>query len=427
MTYRALLEWLYGARRAGVKLELSRMAAHLERLGHPERRFRATAQVAGTNGKGSTVAYLEAALGEAGVVTGAFSSPHLLRFCERFRVAGVAADESALGAAGERVRAADPGGELTFFERATAMAAVVLAEANVDVAIFEVGLGGRFDATTAIIADVAAVTGVALDHQAYLGDTIPAIAAEKAAIFRRGQRAVIGCGGEPCAVPLLRAAAAAAGVDSIDVVDPSRVAGIPLAMAGEHQRANAACALAVAENLASMGAVRHDAAAFARGLSRATVRARLERVATAPAIVVDGAHNPHAAQALARWLATAADRPLWAVCGVAADKDIAGVVAPVAPLCDGWIATGANNPRAADPAIVAGAARRSNPLLEVTTCASVGGAIDDARAGAGETGMVIVFGSLMVCGEALAHITGAAADPIVLTDPVGALIDGKSR
>lgn len=419
MTYRALLSWLYGARRAGVKLELSRMEACLARLGQPQRQLAAIAQVAGTNGKGSTAAFLEAALGAAGVVTGVFSSPHLLRFAERFRVRGEPVSEALLCAAGARVRAADEGEQLTFFERATAMAAVALAEAGAEVAIFEVGLGGRLDATTAIGADVAAVTGVALDHQAYLGDTLTAIAGEKGAIFRRGQRAVIGCSGEPAAVPVLRAWAERAEVGSLEIVDEGRVGDVPLGLVGEHQRANAACALAMAESLAALGVVKDEPGAFAAGLSRAELAGRLQHIADAPAIWVDGAHNPHAASALARALGALGDGPVIAVCGTAADKDIAGVVAPVAAICDGFIATCADNPRAASPEAIAEAGRLANPRLKVTSCPQVARAIERARELATPRGTVIVYGSLLVCGEAIAHVTGAPRDPVILTDPVG--------
>src|SRR5262249_13061824 len=156
-----------------------------------------------TNGKGSTSAFIASMLRAAGKKTGLYTSPHLIQFAERFLVDGTQVAPKALVRAAERMNACDRDGTLTFFEQVTVMATLAFAEAGVEAAVMEVGMGGRFDATTALKADVAVVTGVAMDHQEFLGDTLEAIAGEKAGIFRAGKPAVIGISGEPAAVPVL--------------------------------------------------------------------------------------------------------------------------------------------------------------------------------------------------------------------------------
>ncbi|HUS66508.1 MAG TPA: Mur ligase family protein, partial [Kofleriaceae bacterium] len=228
--YRALLGRLFAARRFGMRLELERIERCLERLGRPQRAARAVVQVGGTNGKGSTAAFIDAVLRAGGVTTGLYASPHLLRLTERFRVGGAELTPAEVVDADRAVAAAAAGAgvELTFFEEVTAIAVVAFAARGVDVMVLEVGMGGRHDATTAVGAGVAVVTGVALDHQEHLGATLEAIAGEKAGIFRAGQRAVVGAAGEPEAVPLLSAAARARGVAALTVIDPAAADALAL-------------------------------------------------------------------------------------------------------------------------------------------------------------------------------------------------------
>ena len=203
MTYAELLATLFAARRFGVRLELDRMRVALDRLGAPDRRIGAVVHIGGTNGKGSTAAMVEAVLRAAGFLTGLYTSPHLCRFTERIRIAGaeVAADRLAAGHAG--VAGAAAGVELTFFELATLLALAEFAAAGTQVAVLEVGLGGRLDATNVVGSDVAAVTGVALDHQDVLGADLASIAAEKAGIFKPGRPAIVGASGEPAGQGML--------------------------------------------------------------------------------------------------------------------------------------------------------------------------------------------------------------------------------
>jgi hypothetical protein len=214
---------------------------------------------------------------------------------------------------------------LTFFEQVTAIGLEVLAAAAPAVTILEVGLGGRLDATTAVDAPIAAVTGVALDHQEYLGDTVAAIAVEKAGIWKPGQRAIVGAAGDPVAQPILIAAARAAGVATLDVVDAAALARAPTtALAGAHQRENAACADAIVDALVALGAIAAPPEVRAAGYAAAVHPGRCEVVATAPTVLLDGAHNPDGARALANAIAARPERPRALVLAVSADKDVGG-------------------------------------------------------------------------------------------------------
>jgi len=405
MTYAELLARLYGTRRLGVKFELERVRRVLERLGDPAASLGRIAQIGGTNGKGSTAAFVEALLRRAGARTGVFTSPHLSRFAERFRVDGSPAGEAEILAAGERVFAASQDVELTFFEQATAMALVVFDRAGVEVAVLEVGLGGRLDATSAVDADVAAVTGVALDHQQFLGDTLAEIALEKAAIFRVGRPAVVGRCGEPEGVELLVARAEEIGARVIRApAEPSLECA--LGLAGDHQRANAACALVIAEQLIEL-----DDVMRAEALAAARCPGRMEVVADAPRTVVDGAHNPQAARVVAAQV-----EPDTCVIAVTGGKDLDALVAPLVAGVRRVFATEAGADRAVPAAEVAAAARRANSGATVVAEPHPARALDLARAQAG--GVVLVAGSLFLAGLARQHLCGDAADPLVLTDPL---------
>ncbi|MCL4228195.1 MAG: bifunctional folylpolyglutamate synthase/dihydrofolate synthase [Myxococcales bacterium] len=409
--YRALLERLLAARRAGIVLGLDRVTAVLARLGHPERRLGLVAHVGGTNGKGSTAAMVAALAAASGRRTALYGSPHLASLRERFVVDGAPAAEDAVVAAGAAVAAAG-GDALTFFEQVTAMAFVLFAEAGVEVAVLEVGLGGRLDATNVVAAPVAAVTGVALDHQALLGADLAAIAGEKAGIFKPGQDAVIGRSGEPEAVPLLRARARAAGA-RVRVVTEAEVAAAPTpGLAGAHQRANAACALAVVEALARLepGLVRSPDEQ-ARALAAVRHPGRLEVVAAAPTVLLDGAHNPHAAAALARDLAARPERPRVLVLAVSADKDVAGIARPLVGAVERVIASRYAQARGLDPETLAAVAGTAD------LAPSLDAAVDQARALAGPGGLVVVAGSLYAVGEVRPRFVPMPVDPVAVSDP----------
>jgi dihydrofolate synthase / folylpolyglutamate synthase len=396
-----MLAALAATKRFGVRFGLERMQAALARLGHPERQLPPVIHIGGTNGKGSTAAFVESALRAAGLRTGLYTSPHLARFTERIRIDGAEIDRATCGA--NFALAWNPAEELTFFEVVTLLALVTFARANIDVLILEVGLGGRLDATNVVDPQVAAVTGVALDHQDVLGPTLDSIAAEKAGIFKPGRGAVVGMSGVPDAVPTLVAAAQAAGVAELVVVTKPVSETWPLGLAGAHQRRNAACALAILDVLERRANIRVDERARRAGLAAARWPGRLELVGD---VLLDAAHNPDGAEALARSL----PEGVVAVAGVSADKDVAGVIAPVAARARQVIATEAPHPRAMPAselaALVSG--------VPVTAEANFRSALALARQAGGP---VVVFGSLFLVGAVRAFLLGEETDPATLQDP----------
>lgn len=417
-TYPEVLARLFAARRAGIVFGLERMRAVLAALGHPERRLGAIVHIGGTNGKGSTAALVAAVARAAGARVGVYTSPHLASLRERFTVDGALADEAAVVAAAARVAAAG-GDALTFFEQVTAIGLMVLAAAAPDVTILEVGLGGRLDATTAVDAPIAAVTGVALDHQEFLGDTIAAIAGEKAGIWKPGQAAIVGAAGDPAATPILVAAARAAAVASVRVVGEAEVAVAPAtALVGAHQRVNAACADAIVDALVARGALAAPADVRAAGYAAAVHAGRCELVARGPTVLLDGAHNPDGARALAAVIAARSERPRALVLAVSADKDVAGLVAPLAAVVDVVFATRYDQPRSLAPVALAALARATGALVEIDD--GLDDAVERARAAVGAGGLVVVAGSLFAVGQVRPRFVPMAIDPLVVTDPSAA-------
>lgn len=405
--YEELLARLLPARRFGVVLGLERVRARLDRLGAPDRALGRVIHVGGTNGKGSTVAMIAALVRATGARVATYTSPHLSCLRERITIdpatpafagalhrRGAMVGEAELVAAAARV-AAVGGDEDTFFEQITAMALVAIAAARVDVTVLEVGLGGRLDATNAVAADVSVVTGVAIDHAAILGATLAAIAGEKAGIFKGGQSAVIGASGEAAAVPVLIAAARAAGVRELVVIDDAAIAGVPtIGLVGAHQRRNAAAAIAAVR---ALGLPIHGDA-----LAHVVHPGRFERIG---AVILDGAHNPHGAAALATTLGALGLRPTLVI-AASADKDVAGIAAALAPAVGAVIATRYQQDRALAPAALAAyfAGATTAPDLRAALAAA-------------PPGPVLVAGSLFLVGEARVLLLGAPADPYVVTDP----------
>ena len=392
-----MLARLSAARRFGMKLGLPRMRAQLDALGAPDRRLGCVIHVGGTNGKGSTVAMIAALAASRGARVATYTSPHLSTLRERVTIDGALASEEAIVAAAEGV---DP--ELTFFEQITAIGLRIIADAKVDVTVLEVGLGGRLDATNVVDAPVAVVTGVALDHEAILGSTLEAIAREKAGIFKPGRAAVVGASGEPDAVPLLAQHARAAGVAQLRVIDDAAIAAVPaVGLPGEHQRANAAAALAAIE----LAGLRADPAA----LQAVRHPGRFERAGD---LILDGAHNPHGARALAATLRALGLRPSLVV-AVSADKDVRGMAEALAPAVSAVIATRYQQERALAPDVLAEAFRAAG-AADVEVADHVVAAVARART---RGAPVLVAGSLFLVGEARAALLGAPADPIATSDP----------
>jgi dihydrofolate synthase/folylpolyglutamate synthase len=418
------VERLFALEQFGIKLGLEAMRATLGALGDPQRAWPAV-HVAGTNGKGSVTAMVDTALRAAGRRVGRYTSPHLAHIEERIAVDGqpvatpVFADAVARVFAAvdrlvaDRALAATP----TFFEVSTAAAFLVFAEAGLDVAVVEVGLGGRHDATNVIVPAVAAITSIDLDHERHLGHTLAAIAAEKAGIAKPGVPLVVG-DVAPEAGAVIAAASARAGAPLVPAaalaVPPINESGhavvqfttpvrtyppVRLGLAGAHQAANAAVAVRVLETLETRVPLGVDGAAVVAGLRDVRWPARLEWLrhpGSGARVLVDAAHNPAGARALASYLQDAAVGPMTLVTSIMKDKDVAGVLGPLLPLARRVIVTRADTPRASDPdALAAAAAPLGPPGLAVSVDADPWQAVTAAlRAG----GPVVVAGSIFLVG-----------------------------
>lgn len=393
-SYADVLARLVGARRFGVKLGLDRMASLLARLGRPDERLALVIHVGGTNGKGSVVAMIAALARAAGKRVATYTSPHLSTLRERVTIDGELATEEQIVEAATRVSAAG-GDELTFFEQITAIAMLIIADAKPDVTVLEVGLGGRLDATNVVAAPIAVVTGVAMDHEAILGDTLEAIAAEKAGIFKPGQRVIVGISGEPAAVPWLAERARAVGA-SVEVID--QAAEVALSLPGAHQQRNAAAALAAVR---AAGLPVHEDA-----LLHVVHPGRFERAGD---LILDGAHNPHGARALAAALGD--ERPVL-VLAVSADKDVRAIVNELAPAVRAIVATRYQQDRALDPEALAAIAREVAD--DVRVAPDLRSAVELARTIGSP---IAIAGSLFIVGEARVAYLGAPSDPVRVSDP----------
>lgn len=349
-----------------MKFGLANMAALCAALGHPETAFPSVI-VAGTNGKGSVTAMVDTALRAAGHRSARYTSPHLVRIEERFVIDGREVSPDALELAALQVQAAAEAfvasGALaappTFFECTTAAAFVLFREARVDVAVLEVGLGGRLDATNIVSPVAAAIVSIDIDHEAQLGTTIASVAAEKAGVIKRGIPVV--CGPlPPAALEVVARVCEAQQARLIrtdtDAALTSRVSALPLSLPGEHQRANAAVALRLLEVVdqdASHG-LRVSADAIRTGLTTASWPGRLERFATGGCrVILDAAHNPAGARALATYLRETEPDGVTLVFGAMQDKAIASILDALAPAVTSIVCATAPTPRAAPAADLA--------------------------------------------------------------------------
>jgi dihydrofolate synthase / folylpolyglutamate synthase len=430
----ASLERFYARERFGIKLGLDAERGLLADLGRPETRFRAI-HIAGTNGKGSVAAMLEGMLRAAGLRTGLYTSPHLVHFNERIRVDGAEVGDAELvrllqrvEAAADRV-AARRGEQPTFFECATAMAFDSFAEHGVDVAVIETGMGGRLDATNVVAALLTIITTIGLEHTQYLGDTLEAIAAEKAGILKPGIPVV--CGRlPPEAAAVVRRVAQACGATCIEAEQAVSVRGVfgglegqrvavetqggrcgtcALPLAGAYQLPNLAVALAALECAAPLLGVEADMAAVRDGLARTRWPARCQVLETAPPVILDAAHNAEGAAAFARALKGMTGKcPLALVLGVCGDKDLHGILQPFAGRARRVWGVPLRTPRGRNPGDIAAAAA----AIRIEACtAELDDALRDARAWAVEHGgAVAIAGSIFLAGDVLALRGGGEHD-----------------
>ena len=420
MTYPESVRLLYslGNEIKTAKLGLDRIERLLEALGSPHRAGRFV-HVAGTNGKGSTCAMIESGLRAAGLRTGLYTSPHLVEPTERIRIGGVPISPDQFAQACQTVHQACErllaAGALechpTYFETVTAMAFVLFRELRVDVAVLEVGLGGRLDATNVVAPDLAIITPIDFDHEAFLGKSLEAIAAEKAGILKPGSMALL-APQRPEVDPVLREHAAVTGITptlaseweirdlELDALGHRFTAAgracvrVECRLAGEHQVTNALTAVAALELLGV------PAAAIERGIRAARWPGRLERVAQEPDIFLDGAHNPAGARALAAYVRRFhAGRRVWLVFGAMRDKAAAEMGGILAPVANQVILTAPAQARAVRPQILLELfdhprARAAPDLAAALTL------IEEAAPG----DVIFITGSLFLVGEARARL-----------------------
>ena len=419
------------------KFDLDHMRVLLGALDHPERRFPGVL-IAGTNGKGSTAATLASILQASGVRTGLYTSPHLIRINERIRINGaeISDDEFALlhdmvdRTAERLVGESELPWHPSFFEMLTAIAFEYFARKKVDIAVLEVGMGGRLDATNVIEPEISIITDISLDHQKFLGNTVTEIAREKAGIIRRGG-VVVTLPQQPQANDVIGntilelEARAVNAVPYVPPVAPSteyrvtssksgqavfryplEVMGkrilVETPLVGRHQLRNVALAIAAAEELSHRGfAITHDS--FERGIRETHWPGRFQVIPPAngaPEYVLDVAHNPAGAWALRSTLSGAyEDRPLTIVLGAMRDKAIAEIAEILFPLAERVIATRADNPRSAASGEIREAAAHTSVAIEEAL--DVPAALERARISAGPNGVVVVTGSIYVVGEAM--------------------------
>lgn len=416
------LRWLYSLENMGIKLGLSNERALLKALGDPHERF-GSVHVAGSNGKGSVSAMTASILRSAGHRTGLYTSPHLVRFTERITVDGQEMAEGRLRKKIAEVRELVDGGAfprpLTFFEITTALAFLHFADENVEEAVVEVGMGGRLDATNVVHPRCSVITRIGVEHTAYLGDTAAKIAYEKASIIKEGVPVV----SSPQSPEVLRVIRWMAQCRNA----PSKIMGhdfsaerissdmngskvhlsslnreVRVGLLGGYQCENAAvaaeCAMTLAKNIEITGE------SIVVGLSKARWPGRLEVVGRHPLTVLDVTHTPEGARTVASELAMFPGSPRVLVVGMLKDKDAKGAMAALGPHFDQVICTGANTPRALTPQQMAEACGRTLP--QVRTVEGVDAALETALSVAGESGFVMVCGSLYTVGEAIQFLGG---------------------
>ena len=400
---------------SGAGLGLERMQALVQRLGNPQESFRVV-HVAGTNGKGSTAAMIAAGLRAAGARVGFYSSPHLTRFNERIEIDGRPVDDESFVLAVEEVRAeievmsaeGDHGVRPTLFEAITAVGFCAFRRACVDWAVVEVGLGGRLDATNVVDSELAVITPVDLDHEAWLGKGLRRIAGEKAGIFRLGGRAVA-AGQQPEVREALEARAASLHVDlrfapelsPLDSAQPDRLGRfeivlggrrIHLALAGEHQVDNASTAIA-ALNLLGV-----EPEAVRAGLESTSWPGRLEWFEQSPPVLLDAAHNPSGARALAAHLRRFhGDREIRLVFGASRDKAVDEVAGLLFPLARRVLLTRSAVARSVSPRTLLSLTDHLHEEIECVEPPAL--ALRRAREAAGPSTLIVVAGSIFLLGE----------------------------
>jgi dihydrofolate synthase/folylpolyglutamate synthase len=413
----AILERMMTLHPKVIDLTLDRVHRLLSALDHPEGRIPPVIHIAGTNGKGSTLAMIRAGLEAAGQPVHAYTSPHLARFHERIRLAGTLISEPALAALLDECVTANGSDPITFFEITTCAAFLAFARTPADWTLLEVGLGGRLDATNVIAAPrLTIITPVSLDHQQYLGETVAEIAGEKAGILKRRVPCIVGPQTDE-GLAVIEARAARLGVPLLAhgqhwhigedrgrmiYQDESGLVDLPLpTLPGPHQIQNAGAAIAALRHLG------FDAAVCEAAVTQAVWPARMQRLRQGPLVAaapraelwLDGGHNPAGGEALAATLARMPKRPTHLICGMLNTKDIGGYLRPLARHADSLTAVSIPGEKNTLPAEETQAAARAAGL-SATTAGSVQDAVDRI-AGADPQARILICGSLYLAGQVL--------------------------
>jgi dihydrofolate synthase/folylpolyglutamate synthase len=401
LTYKEALAWLYSLQRFGIKLGLENIERLLEELSRSDALQAAPSwkviHVAGTNGKGSVCAMIDSICRAQGYRTGLFTSPHLVTFRERIRANGHMISEEAVAHGLTTIRnlVANWDPHPTFFEVVTALALKHFSDTNVEIVILETGLGGRLDATNAIRSDVSVITPIDFDHEKWLGKTLSEIAAEKAGIIKPGIP-IVSFSQRPEAEKVILTRAAERQAPLEFVTKPYDKT--PIALAGLHQKQNAALAIA-AICTAKMDV---NSSAIARGLACIEWPARFQR--WDKRTIIDGAHNPAAAQLLVQtWREIFGDQRGTVILAILADKNLRAICEALAPISEFVLLPKIRSERAANPEELASVLADITPSLPYSIAPSVGEALTVAGA---KPNPILITGSLHFAGEVLAHLRG---------------------
>jgi dihydrofolate synthase/folylpolyglutamate synthase len=425
------IERLFALEQFGIKLGLDNIRAILAALGNPERSW-PSIHIGGTNGKGSVAAMVERGLRAGGLRTGRYTSPHLDRIEERVAIDGQPVDREAFEQVTADVfavidrlldgRLPDRSlgeGRPTFFEVSTAVAFEIFKRAAVDVAVVEVGLGGRFDATNVLTPVITAITTIAFDHERHLGHTLREIAFEKAGIAKQGVPLIIGHLPPEAASQIARVAAATGAplIDAHASTSDRKYPPLNLSLAGRHQLENAAVAVAILERW-SKAFTHLSTDAIVTGLTECEWPARLEWLRVPPngELLIDAAHNPAGAAALASYLQDTGTKKLPIVFAAMADKDLNGMITPLVPVASAFIATTVPNARARSADQLADEIRALAGAIPVEAIADPGTAVERAlnqpahrSPGGGGSRRAVACGSIYMIGPLRAKLIAGGA------------------
>jgi len=416
MSYDKCIKTLFGLGRFGIKPGLKTIRHLLKQLGSPEQKFKSI-HIAGTNGKGSTASNIASILTASGIKTGLFTSPHLIRFNERISVNGLQIADPEVVEFYKKVKQADTEEQsATFFEYATAMAFCFFAEKGIEYAVTETGMGGQLDATNIITPRVSVITTISMDHESFLGNTIEEIAADKSGIIKHQTPVITGVRNHE-ALKIIETAADGNNSDLLKIdsdfcLVPDKsgsysyscknhgaIDNIQISLNGDHQIDNAALSIATCAILEDKR-ITHDS--VRNGLNSVSWPGRLEYISRNPWIILDGAHNPDAAEKLSEYLKTKhKNKKICVIVGMMKDKDIAGSLLPIAGVSSRVIVTESKSPRA-EKAEVLGNFFKKHFGITPHVIPDLPAAINYALSSGRSDELVCITGSLYIAGEAKA-------------------------